>query len=160
MKNLGVFVDVSNLYYCIDKQYSKKKIDYQKYLSYVRDLGRVKFAIAYAAVMGTQAEGFLHALEGFGFEVKTRTPKEYPITGGGIKRKCDFDVQIAIDMINRSTQMDMCILGSADGDLTPAVDWLGGKGIPTVIFASGISNELAKSSKTAIEIPPSILIDH
>lgn len=154
MKRLGVFVDVSNLYYCTEKQY-RKKIDYAKYLAFLNDFGTTKFSIAYAAVMGTQADGFLHALAELGFQVKTRTPKEYSIPGGGVKHKCDFDVQIALDMVHMQSQMDMCILGSADGDLTPAVKYLT---IPTVIFACGISNELAKSAKAAIEIPPSILI--
>jgi uncharacterized LabA/DUF88 family protein len=154
MKRLGIFIDVSNLYYCVEKQY-RKKIDYQKYIEYLKDFGQIKFSIAYAAVMGTQADGFLHALRDLGFEVKTRTPKEYTLPGGGVKHKCDFDVQIALDMVHMQPQMDMCILGSADGDLTPAVKYMT---VPTVIFACGISNELAKSAKTAIEIPPSLLI--
>ncbi len=157
MKKLGVFVDVSNLYYCTEKQY-KKKIDYKKYIDYLSDIGSIKFAIAYAAIMGTQADGFLHALKDIGFEVQTRVPKEYSLPGGGIKRKCDFDCKIAMDMVNRFPLMDACILGSADGDLTPAVEWLAIKNVPTIIFASGISNELAKAARSAIEIPPSILI--
>lgn len=157
MKRLGVFVDVSNLYYCVEKQHGRK-IDYAKYLDFVRDLGEIKFAIAYAAIMGTAADGFLTILKDLGFEVKTRVPKEYPMAGGGIKRKCDFDCHIAMDMVTRVSQMDMCILGSADGDLTPAVDWLNIKTVPTVVLATGISSELARSAKSAIEIPPSILI--
>ena len=108
--------------------------------------------------MGTQADGFLKALRDLGFEIRTRTPKEYLTKSGGLKHKCDMDTMIALDMVNRVSQMDVCILGSADGDLTPAVDWLKDKGVPTVIFASGISRELSLSAKSAIEIPPSILI--
>lgn len=156
-KRLGVFVDVSNLYYCTEKTY-KKKIDYKKYLDFLRDLGEIKFAIAYASVMGTQADGFLHILSDLGFEIKTRTPKEYSIPGGGVKRKCDQDVYMALDMVNRYSQMDMCVLGSADGDLTPAVEWLTIKGVPTLVFASGISHELAAASRSAIEIPTSVLV--
>jgi uncharacterized LabA/DUF88 family protein len=157
MKRLGVFVDVSNLYYCVDKQYHKK-IDYAKYLDYIKDLGDIKFAHAYAAVMGNQADGFLHALRELRFDVKTRTPKEYSTPGGGIKRKCDFDVQIAMDIVRRQPMIDMCILGSADGDLTPVVEYLNGVSIPTVILACGISHELAQSAKAAVEIPYSMLI--
>lgn len=157
MKRLGVFVDVSNLYYCVDKQY-RKKIDYSKYLDYIKDFGEIKYAHAYASVMGTQADGFIHALKELGFDVKTRTPKEYSVPGGGIKRKCDFDVQIAMDIVRRQPIMDLCILGSADGDLTPAVEYLNGLSIPTIVLACGISNELAQSSKAAIEIPYSMLI--
>lgn len=157
MKRLGIFIDVSNLYYCCEKQHGRK-IDYKKYLDFVRDLGDIKFAIAYVATMGTQSEGFINILKELGIEVYIRTPKSYPVPGGGTKHKCDMDVKIALDMVNRVSQMDLCVLGSADGDLTPAVEWLNGHSVPTVIFATGISSELARNAKTAIEIPPSVLI--
>lgn len=156
-KRLGIYVDISNLYYTIEKTY-KKKIDYKKYLEFLADLGEVKFAIAYVSVLGTQSDGFLHALQELGFELRARVPKVYNMPGGGIKRKCDHDVYMALDMVDRLSQMDLCVLGSADGDMTCAVDWLRVRNVPTVIFASGISAELAKSAKSAIEIPPSILI--
>lgn len=155
-KRLGVFADVSNLYYCTEKAYGKK-IDYKKYLEFLKELGEVKFAIAYVSVLGNQSDGFIHALKELGFEIKAKVPKEYRMDNGCIKRKCDADVAIALDMVDKSPAMDMCILGSADGDLTPAVDWLRVRNVPTIIFASGISAELAKSAKSAIEIPPSVL---
>lgn len=155
MKRLGVFVDVSNLYYCVEKVH-KKKIDYSKYLAYLTDLGIIKQQIAYAAVMGNEANAFIHAMEKLAFTVKQKTPKEYPsITG--LKRKCDFDVQMAVDILDSYTQYDMLVLGSADGDLTPVVSWLSVRGISTLILAAGISRELKDAAKSSVEIPPSFL---
>lgn len=155
MKRLGVYVDVSNLYYCVEKAH-KKKIDYAKYLNYLSDVGVIKTQVAYAAVMGNEANAFIHAMEKLSFLVKQKTPKEYP-SSTGLKRKCDFDVQMAVDILDAHTQFDMLVLGSADGDLTPVVSWLSIRGISTLVLASGISRELKDAAKLAIEIPPSFL---
>jgi uncharacterized LabA/DUF88 family protein len=156
MKRLAILADVSNLYYCVDKEY-KKKVDYRKYLEFLSDYGTPVYKLAYVAALGDEASGFIHALKSLGFECLVRHPKEYSLPGGGVKKKCDFDVHIAMDMVRLAPVIDCCILGSADGDLTPAVQYLSGKNIPTVIFACGISRELKASARAAIEIPPSVL---
>ncbi len=157
MKRIGVFVDISNLYYCVEKKY-KKKIDYSKYISYIKDLGAVDVQIAYAAVLGNESQPFLHALKELGFEVKTKTPKEYAMANGGVKHKCDHDVQMAMDIVNQHENLDQVVLGSADGDMTPVVQWLKDRRISTVVLACGISRELRECAKLGVEIPPSMLI--
>ena len=59
MKRIGVFVDVSNIYYCIGKKYEYRKLDYRKYLDFITDLGELVKVIAYGSQMSNEAAGFI-----------------------------------------------------------------------------------------------------
>jgi len=157
MKRIGVFIDVSNLYYCIQKKYPKRKLDYRKYKRFIEDLGEIQQAIAYGAQMAKQADGFKYCLQQMGFQTKYKTPKEYGSEELGIKRKADWDVGIAMDVVNMVDRFDMVILGTGDGDMMPLVEWCMQKGVDVVILATGISRDLRAGATKAIEIPESLL---
>lgn len=158
MKRLGIFVDVSNLYYCISKKFDKRKLDYRKYYKFIADLGEVQQAIAYGCQMHGEANGFLNCLKKIGFTTKYKATKTFH-NSDGLRHKADQDVQIAIDIVNMLPAMDMIILGSADGDLAPAVEWARMHGVDVVILASGISRDLKEVATKFIEIPESLLED-
>jgi len=157
MKRLGVFLDVSNLYYCIQKKFPKRKLDYRKYKRFIEDLGEIQQAIAYGAQMSSQADGFIYCLQQMGFHTKFKAPKVYPGEGENVKRKADWDVGIAMDVVNMIDRFDMIILGTGDGDMLPLVEWCMRKGVDVVILATGISRDLKKQATKAIEIPESLL---
>jgi len=156
MKRIGIFADVSNLYYCISKKYRGKKLDYRKYYEFVADIGEISQAIAYGAQIGNEAAGFIHALKAVGFQAKYKTPKQYN-DENRTRRKADWDVGITIDVVNMAPRLDVIVLGSADGDLAPLVHWCRQKGIDVIIIACGISRELKDMSNEFIEIPESLL---
>lgn len=157
-KRIGVFVDVSNLYYCIGKKYKERKLDYKKYWDFIKEIGDIQQAICYGAQIGSEAANFIYCLKQIGYQTKYKTPKSYSHQPN-FKRKADCDVDIAIDMVNRIDRFDMIILGTADGDLTPAVEWAQQRGVDVVIFACGISRDLKNISRQFIEIPESLLED-
>jgi uncharacterized LabA/DUF88 family protein len=157
MKRIGMFVDVSNLYYCIQKKFPKRKLDYRKYKRFVEDLGDIHQAIAYGAQMSRQADGFKYCLEQIGYTAKYKTPKVYVAADGSEKRKADWDVGIAMDMVSMIDRFDMIILGSGDGDMLPVVEWCMRRGVDVVILATGISKDLKRYATQAIEIPESLL---
>ena len=157
MKRIGMFVDVSNLYYCVNKKFGKRKLDYRKYMQFVEDLGQIQKAIAYGAQMSNQARGFILCLKEIGFETKYKTPKTYHGEGTDIKRKADWDVGIAMDMVNMIDRFDMIVLGSGDGDMLPVVEWATRQGVDVVILACTISRDLKDHATTCIEIPESLL---
>ena len=74
-------------------------------------------------------------------------------------RKADWDVGIAIDMVTtvEGNSIDMMIICTADGDMTPAVEWVISKGINVIILACGISRDLKNTATKFIEIPESFL---
>ena len=155
-KRIGVFMDVSNLYYCIGKKYNQRKLDYGAYLDYVKELGDVQHALAYGAQMNNEAAGFIHCIRQKGYEPKYKTPKDYH-NRDNFKRKCDWDVGIAIDIVRMIDRMDMIILGTADGDLRPVVEWAKEHGVDVIVLACGISRELKDVATKFIEIPESML---
>lgn len=156
MKHIAIFADVSNLYYCIGMKYPDRKLNYAAYYEYISELGLIEQAIAYGAQLEREAEGFIYCLKSAGFEPKYKTPKTYR-SDGKIKRKADWDVGIAIDMVNFADTIDLMVLGSADGDLCPVVGWVQNRGIQVIILACGISRDLRELATKAIEIPQSLL---
>jgi uncharacterized LabA/DUF88 family protein len=156
MKRIAVFADVSNLYYCVGKRFGGRKLNYATYMEYIKDLGEIQEAIAYGAQLKQEARGFIHCLRQAGFTPRYKTPKSY-VNDGDTRRKADWDVGIALDMVNQAERVDMMILGSADGDLTPAVEWVQARGVTVIVLASGISRELKQVANEFIEIPESML---
>lgn len=160
MKRIGVFVDVSNLFYCVRKKFEGRKVDYRKYLDYIQDLGETVKVIAYGAQMNTEANGFIHCLQKIGYQTKFKGVKTFRQDHDqDIRRKADWDVGITMDIVSMVDRFDMIIIGSADGDLEPVVDWAIRKGIDVVILACGISRDLKTRATQFIEIPESLLED-
>lgn len=155
-KNIGIFVDVSNLYYCIGNKFDNRKLDYSKYYNYINDLGHIKMAIAYGAQIKRQASKFLYALQKIGFETVYKTPKAF-VDNGSIRKKADCDLQIAVDIVNNLDKIDLLILGSADGDFKPIVELAKENNIKVIVIACEISKDLKDVADEFIEIPESLL---
>lgn len=158
MKRIGVFVDVSNIYYCARKKYDHRKLDYKKYLDFVRDFGELTKVIAYGSRVSNEAAGFIHCLEKTGFQTKFKTVKSFS-NENEMRRKADWDVGIAMDIVSMIDRFDMIVLGTADGDLEPVVDWAIRRGVDVVVLACGISRDLKDRATKYIEIPESFLED-
>lgn len=157
MKRIGIFVDVSNIYYCVSKKFGEHaKLDYQKYLDNIKDLGDIQQAVAYGAHKDNSASSFIHCLTTAGFKVKYKTPKSYRV-GQEVRYKADWDVGITVDVIKMLPKFDLVILGSADGDLEPLVQYILDQGGQVVIYACGISRQLKDTGITVIEITESLL---
>jgi uncharacterized LabA/DUF88 family protein len=155
-KQIGVFIDVSNLYYCINKKYKGRKLNYKKYLEYIQGLGDVAIANAYGAQVKNQAAGFIHMLKQIGFTPKYQTPKSFTEHGQIIK-KADYDVKIAVDILEAAENLDMVVLGSADSDFIPLVLKLKEKQKRVIIFACKISGDFKTIGECCVEIPESLL---
>lgn len=153
MKRIGVFVDVSNLYYCIGKKFDKRKLDYKKYLEFVKDFGQIVKSVAYGSQANNEAVGFITCLEHTGYQTKFKTVKRE----GEYRRNVDWDVGISMDIVNMIERLDIVILGTADGDLAPLVKWATDKGVDVIVLACGVSRELRNVASQVIEIPESLL---
>lgn len=156
MKRVGVFVDLSNLYYSLGNKTKNKKLDYSKYLEFVRDFGEIVILNAYGAQMDNQAESFIRRLKDLGFNTYYKNPKTY-LNDMRIKRKADWDVGIALDVYDSIDQLDIIILGTADGDMIPLVERLIKMGKEVIILAAAISKGLKDIATLTIEIPESFL---
>ena len=112
VKKIAIFVDVQNIYYTTRQAYGRQ-FNYRKLWQRVSAEGEVVAATAYAIHRGDDGQlKFQDALKHIGFTVKL---KPYIQRSDG-SAKGDWDVGIAIDVMEMAKEVDTVILLSGDGD--------------------------------------------
>ena len=112
MKKVSVFVDVQNIYYTTKEKYNRN-FDYNKFWSEITSNREVVTAIAYAIDSNNEKQKqFQNILRAIGFEVKL---KPFINRSDG-SAKGDWDVGIAIDIMEYVPKSDIVVLASGDGD--------------------------------------------
>ncbi len=112
MKKIAIFVDVQNIYYTTRQAYGRQ-FDYRKLMKRIRTEGEIVSATAYAIHRGDEKQlKFQNALKQMGFTVKL---KPYIQRSDG-SAKGDWDVGIAIDVLETAKDVDTVVLLSGDGD--------------------------------------------
>lgn len=158
---IGIYVDVSNLFFCIRKHFSGRKLHYKRLLEQAGLLGEVVSAVAYGAQRGREADTFIYTIQQMDWIAKFKKVKQWQNTiEGGPRRKADWDIGITIDIVDAvlNDTVDTVILGSADGDFAPLVTWLKNRDIRIIIMACNISRDL-RDQTTCLEIVESMLED-
>lgn len=161
MKSIGIFVDVSNLYYCVGKKFDGKKLDYGKYTSAVTGPDDIVYrTIAYGMQIDTEATKFIACLKHLGFETKYKKPRVHQTTEGKAEvRRVPWNVGIAMDIVRivSNNKLDEVIIGSADPELASLVEWIKERGIRCKILACGISKELKEVADEWKEITEELI---
>lgn len=112
VKKIAVFVDVQNIYYTTRQAY-QRQFNYRKLWKIISAQGEVVMANAYAIHRGDDNQlKFQNALKHIGFTVKL---KPFIQRSDG-SAKGDWDVGIAIDVLEAAKDIDTVILLSGDGD--------------------------------------------
>jgi uncharacterized LabA/DUF88 family protein len=112
MERVSIFVDVQNIYYTTRQHYGRN-FDYNKFWAKATEGRQVIKAFAYATYRGDEKQTeFQNILRAIGFEVKL---KPFISRRDG-SAKADWDVGIAIDVLEHSPDVDKIILASGDGD--------------------------------------------
>lgn len=112
MNKIALFVDVQNIYYT-SKDVFNRQFNYSALWSLIQKQGEIILANAYAIERNdSKQQGFQNALRKIGFTIKLK-PFIQRADGSA---KGDWDVGIAIDMIEAAPQVDQVILLSGDGD--------------------------------------------
>lgn len=112
MKKIAVFVDVQNIYYTTRQAYGRQ-FNYRKVWQQISAEGEIVSATAYAIHRGDEKQlKFQDALKHIGFTVKL---KPYIQRSDG-SAKGDWDVGIAIDVMDTAKDVDTVVLLSGDGD--------------------------------------------
>ncbi len=141
-QRVGVFVDVSNMYYSA-RHIHKRKVNFKEILKAAVAGRKLIRAIAYVVKAESELEqGFFEALGKSGFEVKM---KDLQVFWGG-QKKGDWDVGITVDMVKMGPKLDAMVLVSGDGDFQPLLEYLKSLGHRTELIAFGKS-----ASKKLIE---------
>ncbi len=112
MKKIAIFVDVQNIYYTTRQAYGRQ-FNYRKLWQRINSEGKIVSATAYAIDRrDNQQLKFQDALRHIGFTVKL---KPYIQRSDG-SAKGDWDVGIAIDVLDGAKYVDTVVLLSGDGD--------------------------------------------
>jgi uncharacterized LabA/DUF88 family protein len=118
VKKIAIFADVQNIYYTTRQAYGRQ-FDYRKLWQRIRSEGEIVSATAYAIHRGDDKQlKFQDALKHIGFTVKL---KPYIQRSDG-SAKGDWDVGIAIDVMEAAKDVDTVILLSGDGDFDLLLD--------------------------------------
>jgi uncharacterized LabA/DUF88 family protein len=150
-QRVGVFVDVQNLYYSAKFIY-KAKVNFRKVLNEaVRGRNLIR-AIAYVIKADVKdEENFFDALKNLGYEVKA---KDLQVFYGGAK-KGDWDVGIAMDLIELAPKLDAVVLISGDGDFVPLVEHIKhalGCFVEIMSFGKSCSQKLIESADRFVDM--------
>jgi uncharacterized LabA/DUF88 family protein len=112
LDKIAIFVDVQNIYYTTRQAYSRQ-FNYRRFWQHISHQGDIILANAYAIDKGDeQQQKFQSALKHIGFDIKL---KPYIQRSDG-SAKGDWDVGIAIDVMEASEDADIVVLLSGDGD--------------------------------------------
>lgn len=148
--NIGVFVDVSNLFYSAKS--AGVEVNYCRLLDIAvagRDLIR---ACAYTGVDpdNPNQRKFIDFLRANGYKVVCKDIHKYE--GGRIK--ANLDIEMAVDIMLLSENLDVVVIVSGDGDFVRLVEAIQMKGVRCEVISFGIStsNELIEAADQFTEI--------
>lgn len=141
----AVFVDVSNIYYCINKKFPGRKLDYEKYLDTVTSGHELVRASAYGSQVNEEAHGFITCLKKIGYQPTFKSV-------GQSTRRINWDAAIAVDIIKLIDRVDRVVIGSASPDILPIVNWLKERGIVVEIVACGVNKELKQAATSWVDL--------
>ena len=112
MTKIAIFVDVQNIYYTTRQAFGRQ-FNYRQFWQQISQQGDIVLANAYAIARDDdQQHKFQTALKHIGFTVKL---KPFIQRSDG-SAKGDWDVGIAIDVLEAAAEVDKIILLSGDGD--------------------------------------------
>lgn len=112
MNKIAIFADVQNIYYTTQQAYGRQ-FNYRELWQRLSSQGEIVSAIAYATHRADDGQiKFQDALKHIGFTVKL---KPYIQRSDG-SAKGDWDVGIAIDVMEIARDVDTVVLLSGDGD--------------------------------------------
>ena len=157
METIAIFIDVQNIYYTTRQAFGRQ-FNYQKFWDTLSVGQEIVLANAYAIEPNSgKQKGFQQILKDIGFDVKL---KPYIQRKDG-SAKADWDVGIALDMVEHSDEVDKTILASGDGDFDLAVDRVISKyGTRTEVYGvkSLTANALISAASAFHEIDESLLL--
>ena len=157
MKKIALFVDVQNIYYTTRDTFGRQ-FNYRKLWEKLTLEGEIVTAFAYATQRDDDKQvKFQDALKHIGFTVKL---KPYIQRSDG-SAKGDWDVGIAIDVLEQAEYVDTIVLLSGDGDFDLLLKKVNTKyNVTTEVYgvASLTANSLIDAATTFHSIEQNLLL--
>jgi uncharacterized LabA/DUF88 family protein len=153
---VGVFIDVQNMFYAA-KKLDGARLDYESILDLIIGKRRQIMALTYVVESPEiDQSGFISLLKKKGYQVRRKELKSF--TDGTAKG--DWDMGIAIDIIEASRELDVVALVSGDGDFVSLVHLVKRLGPIVELYAFGhnLSSELRETADKFVEIGNEMLL--
>jgi uncharacterized LabA/DUF88 family protein len=159
-ERLALFIDGSNLY--ATARALNMEIDYKALRSFFSKQGRLMRAFYYTAILEDQEYSPLRPLIDWldynGFTLVTKPVKEFTDEQGRRKIKGNMDIEIAVDMLNISENIDHIVLFSGDGDFRRLLEAVQRRGVRVTVISSNktqpsmIADELRRQADQFIDL--------
>lgn len=159
-ERIALFIDGSNLY--ATARSLDMEIDYKRLRSFFAEQGRLIRAFYYTALLEDQEYSPLRPLVDWldynGFTLVTKPVKEFVDDSGRRKIKGNMDIEIAVDMLNISEQLDHVVLFSGDGDFRRLLEAVQRRGLRATVISSNrtqpsmIADELRRQADQFIDL--------
>ena len=159
-ERLALFIDGPNLYNAAKAL--GFDIDYKRLLQLFQGKGRLLRALYYTAL--AEAEDYspirplVDWLDYNGYTMVTKPMKEFTDQTGRRRFRSSMDIELAVDMLELSAQLDHVVLFSGDGDFRRLVDAVQRKGLRVSVVSTirtsppMISDELRRQADNFIEL--------
>lgn len=153
---VGIFVDVQNMFYAA-KKLDGARLDYESMLDRIVSNRRLIRAVAYIVESSEiDQSGFISVLEKKGYQVRRKELKSF-MDGTA---KGDWDMGMAIDILETTNHLDVVALVTGDGDFVSLVRLVKKLGPMVELYAFGhnLSGELKETSDKFFEIGSELLL--
>lgn len=148
---VGVFVDAANLSASARREFGSK-LDYRSLLAHVVDGRPRTSAVAFVVRDGEEGAylGFVSSLREGGYEIREKRPK----ARSDGTRKADWDMGIAMEILDQLDALDVVVLCSGDGDFVPLVQRLRreGKRVEVAAFRASTDDALIKAADVFVPL--------
>jgi len=159
-ERLALFIDGSNLFAAA--RTLGFDIDYRALLEEFSSKGVLVRALYYTAILEDQDFSPLRPLVDWldynGFTVITKPAKEYIDSAGRRKIKGNMDIEIAVDVMSLSEQLDHVVLFSGDGDFRRLIEAVQRRGKRVSVVSTlqtqpaMVADELRRQADNFIEL--------
>ena len=159
-EKVALFIDGANLYAAA--RALGFDIDYKRLLEVFSEKGRLIRALYYTALIEDQEYSPIRPLVDWldynGYTMITKPTKEFTDSYGRRKIKGNMDIELAIDVLEMSDQLDHIVLFSGDGDFRRLVEALQRKGVRVTVVSTVkssppmVADELRRQADQFVEL--------
>lgn len=137
-ERIALFIDGSNLYAAA--RTLGFDIDYKRLLELFSSRGYLVRAFYYTALMEDQEYSPIRPLVDWldynGYTMVTKPTKEFTDANGRRKLKGNMDIELAIDVLEMSANIDHAVIFSGDGDFRRLVEAVQRKGVRVSVVST------------------------
>ncbi|GAC1337830.1 MAG: NYN domain-containing protein [Acetobacteraceae bacterium] len=156
----ALFIDGANLYSA--SRNLGFDVDYRSLLDFFRRKTQVIRAYYYSALLDTEEYSPLKPLTDWlaynGFNLVTKTAREFIDATGRRRVKGNMDVELAVDMLEMAPRLDHAVLFSGDSDFRRLVEAVQRQGVRVSVISSVrtsppmVADELRRQADQFIEL--------